>query len=306
MRPIAKAQDALRFPLNDLLGTRATVRLLRLLAWEASEPVGAPEAAERTGVTEAGARRALRRLAETGLVEHLGGGRAQRFRLREADPLAVQVRNLFRLESERFQRLKASLSTVRGALQEVHVAWIDSFPRHPGEPLQIGIIGDARSLTYLEEQVRQRIADIESAFDLTIEMRLLSRAEASELNWRERVLLVGHVAESSHGAGLTHSERTTRAQKVSGFIAEILERDPTLMNRARRHIELLLEADQGAASHDLREWHAVLSQYSRRRVTDFLTSDTPRAQRLRQSSPFFAVLTPDERDEVLSRLEGKP
>ena len=62
----------------------------------------------------------------------------------------------------------------------------------------------------------------------------------------------------------------------------------------------------GPASHDLREWHTILSKYSRHRLRDFLVSDTPRAQRLRQSSPFFAVLSADERDEVLALLENRP
>ena len=41
------------------------------------------------------------------------------------------------------------------------------------------------------------------------------------------------------------------------------------------------------------------------RLREFLVATTSRAQRLRQSSPFFAVLNPDERDEVLQRLEGE-
>jgi hypothetical protein len=32
-------------------------------------------------------------------------------------------------------------------------------------------------------------------------------------------------------------------------------------------------------------------------------SGTSRAQRLRQSSPFFAILTPEQRDRVLAAME---
>ena len=68
MRPVATEDDVVKFPLNNLMGTGASVRLIRLLATEVSGPIGAPDAAEYTGLTEAGARRALKRLAKTGFV----------------------------------------------------------------------------------------------------------------------------------------------------------------------------------------------------------------------------------------------
>ena len=73
MRPIATDQDLLRFPLNDVLGAEANVRLLRVLADDVVGPIGVPEAAEQTGLTETGARRALRRLEKTGFVQRFGG-----------------------------------------------------------------------------------------------------------------------------------------------------------------------------------------------------------------------------------------
>ena len=55
----------------------------------------------------------------------------------------------------------------------------------------------------------------------------------------------------------------------------------------------------------LREWHDILTNYSGQRVRDFIVSDTPRAQRLRQSSPFFAVLSAYEREKIFSALEAE-
>ena len=77
MRPIATEQNALRFPLNQLLGTQAHVRLLRILANEVVGPITTSDAAARAGLTEAGARRALVRLAKTGFVRRVGGGVAE-------------------------------------------------------------------------------------------------------------------------------------------------------------------------------------------------------------------------------------
>ena len=68
----------------------------------------------------------------------------------------------------------------------------------------------------------------------------------------------------------------------------------------------LLREDQGTASGDIAEWRQLLEAYSPERVRDLLVSTSSRAQRLRQSSPFFAVLTPSERDRVMAEAERRP
>jgi hypothetical protein len=73
-----------------------------------------------------------------------------------------------------------------------------------------------------------------------------------------------------------HEDRDRREAKLSPAISEILDRDPSLIKRAARHVEILLEGGQGMASHDLAEWSSILSRYSRQRIAEFLVSDTPR------------------------------
>ena len=115
MRPIATQQNVIQFPLNELFGTPANVRLIRVLAEEVIGPIGAAEAADRTGLSLAGARRALMKLVKTGFVQRVGGGHSQRFALSESDPITSQIRDLFRNESERYQAL---ISQIRKALDQ--------------------------------------------------------------------------------------------------------------------------------------------------------------------------------------------
>lgn len=306
MRPIAVGQDTLRYPLNDLLGTPANVRLMRFLTTEGSAaPVGAAEAAQRTGLTEAGARRALSRLAKTGFVRKVGSGRYQQFELREGEPLAARLRELFRTEDERYRAFLTRLREALAGLSEVQMAWIDPSPTNPGQPIHIGVLSDSKSLTYLGEQIRQRIEEVETDFDTTIEVHAFSRADVPDLVWDEVHLLAGRPDQpqaTRYRVDERHADRDRRSADLSRAISELLDKDPSLIARAARHVEILLEEGQGMASHDLAEWSSILSRYSRQRIAEFLVSDTPRAQRLRQSSPFFAVLTADERDEVLERM----
>ena len=309
MRPIATEQNALRYPLNQLLGTPANVRLLRILSNEVVGPITTADAADRAGLTEAGARLALGRLARTGFVRRVGGGRSHQFALREADPLAAQLATLFRSENDRYQAFLSGLRDVLESLVEVRLAWIDALPARVGEALHIGVIGDSQSLSWVGDEIRRRIADIEETFELTIEVHRFTRADAPDIAWDEVTLLAGiPVTDATpQDPGLaSHSDREQRALRWSQAIANLLDRDPSLTRRATSHLERILDEDQGTAAHDLREWRAILSQYSNARLREFLVSTTSRAQRLRQSSPFFAVLNPDEREEVLQFLEREP
>jgi hypothetical protein len=52
------------------------------------------------------------------------------------------------------------------------------------------------------------------------------------------------------------------------------------------------------------EWKQLLEAYSPERLGSFLASTSSRAARLRQSSPFFAVLTFEERERLMDLLDA--
>ena len=225
MRPIATEQNALRYPLNQLLGTQAHVRLLRILSNEVVGPITTADAAERAGLTEAGARRALGRLEKTGFVRRVGGGRSQQFALREADPLAAELVMLFRSESDRYQALLSALRDVLESLVEVRLAWIDAPPDRVGEALHIGVIGDSQSLSWVGDEIRRRIATIEATFELTIEVHRFTRADAPEIEWDEVTLLAGTPvagATAQEPELARHSDREQRAPSLERSHSEPL------------------------------------------------------------------------------------
>jgi DNA-binding MarR family transcriptional regulator len=305
MRPVASKQSFVRYPLNRLLGTAANVRLLRILADEVVGPISASEAADRAGLTESGARRALDQLAKTGFVARVGGGRTQQFALRE-DALNLSLTALFRAERARYDELVASLRRSFEGLSEVRVAWLEVLPEEVWEPLEVALVTDSASLAGVKSEVRRRVIGVEQEFDVTIEVRAFSDADAPPTLWEEVTLLAGVPPfqwTEKRARTAIHDEREQRALRLSEAIAELLEEDPSIVRRAERHLARLLKDEPGAASDDLREWQAILATYSRERLNRFLGSQSPRAQRLRQSSPFFAVLTADERDRVTAALE---
>jgi DNA-binding Lrp family transcriptional regulator len=305
MRPIAKEQSPVQRPLNYVLGTAAHIRLLRILAVEVVGPISPPDAAERTGLTEAGARRALNRLAKTGFVRKVGGGRSRQYGLREGDPLVTQLILLFREEERRFDELISAIRSCFGGFRAVQQAWAENLPNEPGQPLVVGFLAGSAAVVAVKEEVQRRLLEVEREFDVMVEVRGFSRADAPSISDRWAVQLVGVFsgrAGPRGGKPPTHQELEGRARGLSRAIAELLGKNPSLIRRALRHLERILAEDQGSAAHDLEEWRGILSNLSPERVREFIVSDTPRAERLRQSSPFFAVLTPEERDRVLDSL----
>jgi DNA-binding transcriptional ArsR family regulator len=298
-------QNYLATPLDELLGAPANVRLLRLLCDQVSESISAPDAAAQIGLTEAGTRRALKRLTETGFVERLGRSRSQQYRLAPTDdPLISQLRLLFKTERDRYEDLLSTLRSILSQFPEITTSWIDQPPGSAGQALHIGMLAQSDVLSYLEEQVRSRIVEIEGKFDTIIEIRAFSRADAPEVNWNSVTLLAGHAVEAGTAlpAPRSHDDRAERALQWSEVIAQMIMENPSIIRRAERHLEYLLDEDQGTSWHDLREWKEIIQFYSRARLKAFLVADSPRAQRLRQSSPFYAVLTPDERDSLVDQV----
>jgi hypothetical protein len=244
-------------------------------------------------------------LSKTGFVRRVGGGRSLQYALREKDPLTGQIALLFRQERERFDELISAIRVCFEGLHEIQSAWVDSLPHEFGHPLELCFVTDPQSLSWLREEIQRRMLSVERDFDLIVEVQAFSRADAPTSS-DAAILLAGaplHAGSRHRRPSRNHRDREERALRLSRAIAERLDKNPSLVRRAIRHLERVLQEDQGAAAHDLEEWKAILTSYSLERTKEFLVAQSSRAERLRQSSPFFAVLSPEEQDRVLEFLE---
>ena len=294
-----------QYPLNELLGSTANVAILRLLAYEVASPTSAPDLATRTGLTVQGVRKSLQRLTETGFVLSSGAGRSRLYSLRPDDRLSTALKQLFAQELSRYENLLQELRNVTQGVTEVRAAWIEQWPVHATDPIEIIVVAEAASMALVRAETRTRLSLIEAEYDQIIEIRIFTRTDAPNPDMRSVTPLAGIVGSpASMGArnARTHGDLDDDAMRMSATIARLLRDDPTLRRRAARHIERLVSEGQGNATQDLIEWGQVLNSYSDERLRDFLVSDSSRAQRLRQSSPFFAVLNGDERDLLVQYL----
>ena len=310
MRPIVSEQNPLRYPLNELLGTQAHVRLLRVMANEVNGPLSVSDAAKRAGLTVPGAQKALGKLFRSGFVSRVGGGRKHQYEIRYTERLVQVALELFQAEKDRYEQL---LSTIKKEINNLkphpRAAWIQEFPQEIGEPLTLGILHETRHLTNCIRKLRTQLNPVERVFDLTIEVEGYTKADILDLRFEDFTPLYGvlpypdsHIRQVMKNPS-TQLERDRRLLELSRKLAEAIQQDTSLVRRAIEHIDRLLKEDQGTATIDIKEWRDILEMYSIQRLSRFLTSSSERANRLRQSNPFFAIMNSVEKTRLVDGLE---
>jgi hypothetical protein len=100
-------------------------------------------------------------------------------------------------------------------------------------------------------------------------------------------------------------EKDRQMLELSRGLAKAIENDTSLVQRAIEHVDRLLKEDQGLATKDIIEWRDILKMYPIHRLSRFLISSSERANRLRQSNPFVAILNSDEQARLINDLEDK-
>ena len=80
-------------------------------------------------------------------------------------------------------------------------------------------------------------------------------------------------------------------------LAELIRRRPEVIKLAERNLQNWA-ARWGKLTDAWQEWAQLLRMLTPAQVADFLESTTPKANRLRQSSPFFGVLEEADKPTV--------
>ena len=71
-------------------------------------------------------------------------------------------------------------------------------------------------------------------------------------------------------------------------LAALIRKDPQIIEKARDNLRAW-EARWGTLNPAWQEWTLILRMLTPQQLADFLESRTPKANRLRQSSPFLGV-----------------
>ena len=168
--------SVLRTPLNDILGSKGHVMILRQLS-EAKNPMSHSELLDRTSLSRQGVYDVVRRLVENGIVTYVGSGKQQQVALRKEFPLSDIISKLFEAEKKRFDNYIQEIQELIKNLEiQPKSAWIfgkvaqrsDEY----GDPVRIALLGGVKSIDKITDQFRDRLRDsgTEKEFDVTIDI----------------------------------------------------------------------------------------------------------------------------------------
>lgn len=298
-------RSKLRYPLDDVLGTLAMVRLIRVLVYDVNGTVSVTDAARMAGLSQVGVRKSMEILERLGVATRVGTGRAQKFGPKEGNPYLQLFRDLFSLEQQQHEELLRELRLAVG-MPEIGNAWLRELSGDTSCALELSVITGAQSVSWISSELRSRLIKIEKRFNLIIEICIFTRADSPKMP-DDAVLLWGagdYIGNSRLLTNITRDESAGRSLRMARAIAELIKSDPSMIRRALHYTNRLLHEGQGTANSDIGEWRQLLETYSPERLRDLLVSKSSRAERLRRSSPFFAIMTAEERDRALQLMEA--
>ena len=317
MRPTNTTHSYLRNPLDQILGYPANIQLLRILI-ETGRGMSTGEIAGRTGLSVPGVHKVISRLLETGFIEQQNSGKTQLTSLRKSHPIASDLIRLFQAEKKQLINLTDSLKSIAGELkQQPTSVWIygdvakgtDDY----GDPLQLAVYGPPRTTDLITSNYRDSIVQqqIERKFDVTIEVRAVTAAETELVKDPNKILLWGfdpnQIPDSSDSASEKtkhHNQFDQQALTDANVWAGFLKAHPEVIERTKDSLKQKLKDEKSGTKAELQEWYRLLNSMSFQRLKKFLQSDSERSVRLRQSLPFWPVLTQAER-EKFKTLAGK-
>lgn len=300
MRPPRVRNSSVQYPLDEILGTAAHVRLMRVLLHDAGAEVSVTSAARRAGLSTTGARNTFESLVRMGVARRVGSGRALKYGPIMTHPLVEQMQVLFEGERRHFDALMHCLQSAM-QLPEVTKAWVKALPASASESLEIDVVVVVKALKWIGPELRARVIECERSHGIVIEINVHTRAD-SPIVAENAIMLSGHeeTGVRADAAGIkTRIESEQQSLRIARSLAALIRSDPSVVRRALRFTELQLAQGQGMSDGDLMEWRQILMTYGTEQLGAFLVSNAARALRLRRSMPFLAILTPQEHARVI-------
>jgi hypothetical protein len=87
------------------------------------------------------------------------------------------------------------------------------------------------------------------------------------------------------------------------LVAEKIRASPHLVEIAKANLRRWMQQDEGFVHRVHAEWEEILDMLTPFELADFIASETPKANRLRQSTPFTGILSEAERSAILHQYE---
>jgi len=105
---------------------------------------------------------------------------------------------------------------------------------------------------------------------------------------------------------MRHEIINKRSLKLNRLVVEKIRRQPELMDFVRSNLRSTLNDQKlsDSCKDALKEWDFLISHSPMDTVLNTLVEESEKGQRLRQSTPFWGILTQEERRETFRQYES--
>lgn len=170
-------------PLDSVLSAPSRLAVLRAL-FRAKSPLSGRALARSAGINHQGAAVALAALAKLGLVERRPAGRSDEWRLdRRRWLMSELLLPLFEREAEHADAIVSAIKKgLRGKAAAVLIGGATAKGRlEPGQPVELVLVEGATGRRALSEAVRGLTALLKAQWSLPLEVRVITRREATRV-----------------------------------------------------------------------------------------------------------------------------
>jgi hypothetical protein len=182
-----------------------------------------------------------------------------------------------------------------------------------GDPLQVAIYSHVKNIDELTENYKDRLIKdhVERNFDVTIEVRGVTSGDMDLIMEPDKIMIWGFDPSQmyakqgeSKGGSMTHQELDTRSLNYASLWMDFFKKHPEVIERTKTYLREKIQSEQSGVRKELQEWYRLLESMSFQRLKKFMESDSERSTRMRQSLPFWPVLTEAERKEFKSMADS--
>lgn len=165
--------STLRYPLTEMVGSRASLFVMRALIRHGGE-MSAATLVGHTGLSKRGVHHALRTLEALRIVRALGTGRAKLYIVRADHPLFAPLSQLFKAEEERYSNILGAIGQIADADEAILAVWLyGSVARKDDNlhsDLDLALAVKRGKASTVEAKFRDAIASLEElwAFDSSV------------------------------------------------------------------------------------------------------------------------------------------
>jgi predicted nucleotidyltransferase len=177
-------QSALHFPLNEILGSRATLLVMRALMRHGGE-MSVTLIVAHTGLSKRSVHHALSTLESLRVVQSLGTSRARLYKERVDHPLREPLAVLFEAEEDRYSAILAAAGQIADADKAILAVWLyGSVARNEDtarSDVDLALVVVEGAAATSEAVYRERLSAVEELYAFNASVIALETADIERL-----------------------------------------------------------------------------------------------------------------------------